>query len=113
FEIGDADRFAQVAEGVLDDDPVLLPAEDQADRRLVGRRLAQEVIHRREIEIHLAGKLRLKRPHLEIDNDVAMKPAVVEEQIDEELVPPDLQSVLLTEKRESHPEFQQELPEMV
>ena len=78
---GNADRCIDAAKCILDDDAVALAAQDQADAWIVVR-LAVVIIQCREIEIHLAGVLRLERPRLQVDGDKAAQLAVVEEQVD-------------------------------
>ena len=70
------DRSADVAQGIFDHDLVALVAEDQADARTVFR-LAFPVIKRGEIEVHLAGMLRLEGADLEIDSNQTAQPAAL------------------------------------
>ena len=52
---GDGDGLVQAAQGVLGDELVLFPTEQQADGGLVGG-MAQEVVHGGEVEIELAER---------------------------------------------------------
>ena len=71
--------------------------EQQADGWLIVVGLDLSV-HGAEVEVQLAGVLRLERMGLEFDHDVALQPGVVEEEVDEKLVPGDLQPELTTDK---------------
>lgn len=45
-------------------------------------------IDRRQIEVELPQVLGPELPGLELDDDVAAQPEVIEEQVDEEVLPP-------------------------
>jgi len=82
---GYADGLVDIAERVFGDKPVVRLAKDEADAGLVVG-MPQKVVDRREIEVHLAGELRLERFHLQIDHDVSTDLQVVEEEVDVELL---------------------------
>jgi hypothetical protein len=52
---GDGDGWAQAAQGILGDEPVLFRTEKQADGGLVVG-MAQEVVHGGEVEIELCAE---------------------------------------------------------
>ena len=59
-------------EGILHFCLILIAAYQKTDCRILGRGL-DEVINSIDIEVQLAGKLRLKRDGLEFDNDIAVE----------------------------------------
>src|SRR5882757_3784168 len=63
FVFGNADRRRGISQCVFGNDLVLGFADDQPDTRLVIR-MPQQVVNGGEIEVHLAGELRLKRSRL-------------------------------------------------
>ena len=108
FIAGHADRRVDAAQRILDDDAVALAAQDQADAGVIAR-LAVAVIQRREIEIHLAGMLRLERSRLQVAGDQAAQLAVIEEQVDVKILPADLEMMLAGDEGETLAEFEQEV----
>lgn len=94
-------------EGVFHDDVVLFLAEDETERGAVAFR-AHLAVDGFQVEVHLAGKLRLEPARLEFDHDVAVEPHVVEEQVDEEFVSADGDPVLAADVGEPLAEFHEE-----
>ena len=72
--------------------------------------MAQQVVDRREIEIHLAGELGLERNGLQIDDHVAAQLEVIEEQVDAKFFASDRQRILAADECEADSQFEQELP---
>src|SRR4051812_6660702 len=66
----------------------LVGAEDQADRRLLAR-LLLVLLEPAEIELHLAFVRGLEGAKLQLDRDQPPELAVVEEEIEEEVLPVD------------------------
>lgn len=62
-----------------------LLAQDDADAWLVIR-VAQQIVHRRKVEVHLASELRPELHHLEVDHDKASQPKVIEEKVEVEII---------------------------
>jgi hypothetical protein len=104
----DADGLVQSAQRILGDDLVFVLAEDEPDGGLV-RGVAQAVIHRIQVEIHLAGVLGPEAAHLQVDHDEAAQAQVIEEQINVEVLAPHLQVNLAADpgeaRSEGHEEF--------
>src|SRR5882672_4416938 len=104
-ELRDSHRCRCVPESVFRNDPILRLAENEANAWLVIR-MAKHVIDGGEVEVHLAGVLRLERRHLEIDDHEASKLEVVEKQIELEVLSAENQGgYLATEKSESYAEL--------
>src|SRR5947209_8322943 len=74
--------------------------------------MAQQVIHRGQIEVHLPRILRRERAHLQVDNDKAAQFQVVEQQVQIEILRSDSERVLAPDKGEARPHFQQEFAQM-
>ena len=108
---GHAHRLGDAAQRIFGDQPVILLAQQQADRRLVVVRFHLRV-HRGQIEIELARVFRFERRRLEFDHDVAAKLQVIEQEIDEKLVSADFEPVLPADEREPCTEFEQEPRDM-
>src|SRR5450432_2570785 len=103
-----ADGLPRVAERVFDDDLVLLLAEHEADARLVP--IAPELgIRGGQVEVHLAGVLRLELAGVELDNDEAAEPQVEEEEVDVEVLASDLEVHLAAHEREADAELEEEV----
>jgi hypothetical protein len=60
----------------------------------------------------LAGILRLELACLELDDEIAVQPNVVEEQIEVESVVPNHEWHLAADEGEATAEFEQQIPEM-
>lgn len=71
------------------------------------------VINRRQVEVHLAGVLRLELVDLEVDDDEAAQAEVVEEQVEIEILATDFEVVLTADECEALAEFENERPEVV
>lgn len=111
---GDADRLLEATQGVLQQQPVrafFLAAEDEAHGRLVVR-MPQYVVHRIEIEVHLASVLGGKWTSLEVNDQVAAELQVIEEQINVIVLVTDGQSELVTDKSEPGTELNEELAQV-
>jgi len=63
--------------------------------------MAQEVIHGRQIEIHLAREFGPELFNLEIDHDIASKAQMIEKQIQKIVLPADFQMVLVSDECKS------------
>ena len=72
-------------------------AQQQADRRLVPLG-PQDAVYGREIEVELAGILRLELARLELDNEVAVQAHMVEEQVEVESLGADRKRNLAAEE---------------
>jgi hypothetical protein len=86
----------------------MLAAQDQPDTGIVAR-FTFEVVESGEIEIHLASMLRPERPRLEIDGDQTAQFAVIEKKIDVEILPADLEMVLVGDEGEAFAKFEQQI----
>jgi len=86
----------------------VLLAQDQADRRLVGRVL-QAVVDHVAVEVQLARILGLELAFLQVDDDERPQPQVVEQQVEVEVLVAHIQAVLAADERESLAQFEQEL----
>ena len=105
--VGDAQGLGEVAQGVLHDHPVLALAEQQADGgRVVG--VAHQVVHGREVQVHVADEGGAERHRLELDDDVPAELEVVEQQVHAEVAIADLEEHLPADEGESGPHLQQE-----
>ena len=74
--------------------------------------MAEQVVDGSEVEIHLAGKLRLECFRLQIDDDKAAQLQVIEEKIDEEITSAHFQSILTGDEGKANTQFQQEISQM-
>lgn len=74
--------------------------------------MAQEVVHGREVEVHLAGVLGPEVGHLQVDHDEAAQAQVVEEEVEVEVLAAHLQVVLAADKGEAHPQLEHEVLEV-
>jgi hypothetical protein len=104
----DADRLVDVAERVLGDDAVVGLAEQEADRRVVVL-VAQQLVDRAQVEVQLARVLGLELDGLELQHHEAAQAQVIEEQVDVEVPPADLEMNLTPDEREASAQLQQEL----
>lgn len=91
----------------LRDGFIVVGAENQSDALGVVA-AAELVVDGVEVERHLARELRLELADLQVDDDESAQLVVVEEQIEEELLPADLQRLLATVLREPNAEFTEE-----
>lgn len=108
----DPDRFVHITQRVLDDDAVLLAAQQQADRGLVVR-VPHEVVDGGQVQVDLADELGLERHGLEFDDHEAAQLEVVEEQVEGEGLVADLERDLAPDERETGPELEEELLDVV
>ncbi len=74
--------------------------------------MPQYVVHRIEIEIHLASVLGGKWTSLEVNDEVAAELEMIEEQINVVVLVTDGQSELVTNKSEPRTELNEELAQM-
>ena len=109
--LGHADGLVDARERIFGHQPVLLLAQQQADGRLVIRRL-ELCINGGQVEVELAGVLGLEGRRLEFDHHVALEARVIKKQFDEELVAGDLQPELPADKGKAGAQFQQEAGDM-
>src|SRR5436309_6647902 len=93
---GDSDWALQVPQGVLDDDTVLLAAQEQADGGLISG-MAQHVVDGGEIEVQLAHEGRIERDGLELDNDVTAQLQVIKQEVNPEILVADFERHLPTD----------------
>lgn len=103
----DADWAGQVTQGVLDHELVLATAQEQTDRRLIGRVL-QQLIDHGQVEVELTDEGRFARYGLQLDDDEATQLQMIEEQVDLEVLVTDLKRNLPTNEREAGAQLQQE-----
>jgi hypothetical protein len=83
---GDGHRGPDGVQGVADHPLVVAGAEQNADgETIIGT--SKQVVDSVDIEVQLAGVLRLETTGLELDDDVAAQAEVAKEQVDEELIP--------------------------
>src|ERR1035441_4641371 len=108
LEHGDRHRSRCVPESVFGDDSILRFAENEADAGMVVR-VAEKVIHSRQVKVHLPSVLGLKGAHLQIDHHEASKLQVIEKQIDLEILSSNLKSHLTSDESKSHSEFDEKL----
>lgn len=81
---GDRDRGADAVQRELGDRLVTAGAEDDPDRFLVVA-VAKLLVHRVEVQVHLADVLGLERADLQVDHHEPPQGVMVEEQVKEEL----------------------------
>jgi len=110
-KLGDAHRRRGVPEGIFRYDPVLRFAQDEADARLVVG-MAEKVVDGGEVEVHLAGVLRLERRRLQVNNHEASELQVVEEQVQPEVLSTHLKRHLAPDKGEPYAEFDEKLTQV-
>ena len=106
------DRLVDPSKAVFGQQTIPRLAQDQADCRLVGGVL-QSIVDDVAVKVELARVLRLELPRLQIDHHERPQSQVIEQQIDVEVLVPDIQTVLSTDKREPLAQFQQELFQML
>ena len=109
---GDADRIGLGLQGKLDFNIVLLGAENDPDRGRVVRRallLVEEV----QVEVHLAGVLRLEGADLEVEGDEGLQEPVVEKRVDEILLAADGEPMLPPNEAEAVAQLEYERLERV
>src|SRR3954466_1982046 len=104
---GNTDRLLQVAQRILDDDPVLRAAQKADGRVVVG--MAQEVVHRGEIDVDPADECRIEGDCLQLDDHVAAQLEVIEKQVEIVVAARELEVDLPADERESAAELEQEV----
>jgi hypothetical protein len=72
----------------------------------------EQVVHSGQVEVELPHVLGLELPGLELDDDVAAKLQVVEEEVDPELLRPHLERHLAPDEREPLAELEQEVSDV-
>src|SRR5262249_37349098 len=87
-------------------------AQDQADAAAVAG-VAEQVVHRGQVKVHLAGVLRLERAALEVNDHEAAQAEVVEQQVQGKVLTADFQVILLADKRAPDTQLQEELAEVL
>ena len=107
----DADWLVDAGKGVFGHHPVLLFTKQKSNAGPVVRGFDLGV-HRRKVEIQLAGVLRFKVHALEFHHDVAFEAGVVEQQVDEEFVPADFKPELAADKGKARAQLQEEAGDM-
>jgi hypothetical protein len=110
--VGDGDGLVEAAEGILDDELVFAPAEQEADGGLIVG-VAQEIVHGGAVEIELADIAGLEGAGFQLDDDVAAQTQVVEQQVEIEVIATDLQMNTPADKGETCPQLQQEALDVV
>ena len=81
FPIGrDADGLLDILESILNHRAFAALAHQQPDGRIIPLR-AQDAVHDGQIEVQLAGILRLEGPNFQIDDEIKMKPHMIREQM--------------------------------
>ena len=98
--------------GVLDDELVLLLAQHETDARLV-RGLPELRVDGRQVEVHLARVLGLKRARLELDDDEAPELQVEEQEVEVEVLVVDHEMHLTPDEREADAELQHEVAHVI
>ena len=112
FVLGDADWVGLAFERVLDFDVAFFGAQDDTDRRaVVGTTLL--VVEQVQVEVHLAGVLRLELANFEIERNECFEEPMIEQQIDEVFFRAQDHAVLAADKAESVSEFEQEALQVV
>ena len=106
-----ADRLVDARERVLSHQPVLRPAEEQANCWAVVCSLHLG-IDGAQVEIQLPCMFRLERARLELHHDVTLEPRVVEEQVDEEFVASHFEPHLASQEREPRTQLKEEARDM-
>ena len=115
-KLAHAQRRAQAAQGVFDLKVIFALAQNQAD---AGRILFafQQIVHNRQIKVHLARVLGFELFALQVDHDVAMQFHMIKQQVEIKIVlvgraAADLQMVLRTQKRKALPQLHQKIAQM-
>jgi hypothetical protein len=86
-------------------------AEQEPDGRRVGPG-SKKIVHRREIKVELTRPFRFEPSGLELDDEVAVEPNVIKEQIDIKDLIPHLERNLATGEGEAAAQLQEQIPEM-
>ena len=68
--------------------------------------MPQEIVHRRQVEIHLARVFGLEAIELEVNDNEAAKSKMIEEQIKAKVLASHFKPILAADKREAYAEFQ-------
>ena len=96
-----------VFERVFGEDTVFGLAKDEADGGGIAG-VAELGVHRRAVEIHFAGILRLEVALFQIHNDEAAQVQMVEKEVEVKLAVADRERVLAADEGEAATEFEQE-----
>ena len=96
-----------VFERVFGEDAVFGLAKDEADGGGIAR-VAELGVHRRAVEIHFAGILRLEVALFQIHDDEAAEMQMVEKEVEVKLAVADFEAVLAADEGEAATEFEQE-----
>jgi hypothetical protein len=105
--LGYADRLAHIAQGIRDNHPIFALAQNQADAGLV-LRVAQQVVRRRKVEVHLAGILGLELANLEIDHNIAAQLEMVEQHVQVVVLVGHFEVILAADEGKPDPQLKQE-----
>src|SRR5262245_30143301 len=87
-------------------------AQDDADGRLVVG-MAQLIVDGGQIEVHLAGKFRLEVLDLQLDDDEAPEPQVIEQQVEIIVLAADVEVILAADEGEALAELEDEGAQML
>jgi len=112
LEAGNANWFRHVAQRIFDNHPVPPLAENQPNARLVVR-MAQQIVHRRKVEVQLAGILGLEIAALQLNHDERAQTQVVTQQVELKLLPANLNRKLAPHESKTHAQFQEKLPDVL
>ena len=111
LELSDPYRGGHITERILDNKFLLRLAENKAYARLIAW-MFEKIVHRGEIEVHLAGVLGLERAAFQIDHHKAAETKVVEEEIDFVVFSRDFERILATNERKPDPQLKKETPKV-
>src|SRR5258707_8106534 len=75
--------------------------------------MAQLVIHRGEIEVHLARKFWLEGLHLQVNNNEATEAQMVQKQVQGEFLAGNFEPELASDKGESHSKLDEEFLDVI
>ena len=106
--VGDRDRPVHATQGILDDQAILTAAEDEAKAGIVALG-AELIVHDRQVEVYLAAELGFERNHLQVDDNVAVKPCMVEKQVEVEILTTEFQVVLVVDERKTFAKGEEKL----
>ena len=75
--------------------------------------MSEQIVRGREVQVELAHERRVEGYSLELDNHVSAELQVVEEQVDVEVMPADLEQYLAAHERTAGSELEQEALDLV
>ncbi len=100
-----------IAQGIFHDTAVPALAEQKPKRRAI-RRSPDQFVGCGQVEVQLAGVLRLELTRLQLDDEVSVQPDVVREQIDVEGLVRDHRRHLAADEGEAPAKLEQEIAEI-